>query len=125
MKVTLAPGAALPPDDTTAVRGTVWPRLYVEEGVETTMPRVGAVTVTFAEPAPESTPFAAVESTTYTPVEAVEGTAFVMVTEPICPGAKVRLVGDNVVDQPFGWLDPMLNVLVEHPAESLLVTVSE
>jgi hypothetical protein len=45
-----------------------------------------------------------------------------MVADPVWPGLSASDVAEKAVGQPEGWLELMLNVLSEHPAESLFLT---
>jgi len=53
---------------------------------------------------------------------ALAGGVLVMVTDPAWPGLSASDVAEKAVGQPEGWLEVMLKVLDEHPAESLLLT---
>jgi len=44
-----------------------------------------------------------------------------MVTEAVCPGLRLTEVAENPVGHPEGCVEPNVNVLDEHPEESLLV----
>ena len=66
----------------------------------------------------------AVAPTGYVPGWVPAGGVSVIVREPLPPGLMVIEPTENAAAHPVGWLDEGENVLAEHPAESLLVTVA-
>ena len=123
VKVTFAPGAAVPPLLTDAVMGAVPGRPKLVPDTETpTASDGGVITVALAVPVALEDVVVAVMLTAYVPGSAPAGAPLSIVTDADCPGPSETEVADRDVDQPEGAAEPRSIVLEEHPEESLFVT---
>jgi hypothetical protein len=126
VKVTLAPGADVPPFVTEAAMATVPGGVKLAPETETVAATVGGViTVALAVPDALEDPFAALRLTAYVPAGVPEGAPLSSVTAPDCPGPSVSDDVESDVDQPEGSLEPTSIVLDGHPEESLFVMETE
>ena len=123
VNVTLAPETGEPPFKTVAPIGTVPGAVKLEPDTDKLTVSVGVlITVRFPVPVPTYDRFEALALTAYVPAAVPVGGVCIMARELLWPGLRLMELAEKVAVNPEGWVEEGVNVLAEHPEESLFMT---